>query len=141
MKTTKSIGPCKRWKHGLSSKGYGKTWHNGKTALIHRVTWESAFGPIPDGMLICHHCDNPACYRLSHLFVGTHADNHADRNRKGRQARYESHGRTHLAWDNVHMIRRMYHEQGLPQGVIGQKFGVDRRTIGRIVRNETWMAA
>lgn len=52
--------------------------------LAHRVAWSEANGPIPAGMVICHHCDNPPCVRPDHLFLGTHADNMADMIAKGR---------------------------------------------------------
>lgn len=57
-----------------------------------RVAWASVHGPIPAGMMICHRCDTPACFNVDHLFIGTAADNHGDRNRKGRQARGKTHG-------------------------------------------------
>ena len=52
--------------------------------LVHRLAWEAEHGPIPEGMLVLHHCDNPPCYNIQHLFLGTHADNLADAQAKGR---------------------------------------------------------
>ncbi|MGV0949382.1 MAG: HNH endonuclease signature motif containing protein [Azonexus sp.] len=48
------------------------------------VTWEQANGPIPDGLLVLHRCDNPRCVNLEHLFLGDHGDNARDRESKGR---------------------------------------------------------
>jgi HNH endonuclease len=55
-----------------------------------RVVWEHHHGPIPEGMVVCHSCDVPACVAIEHLWIGTQADNLADMRAKGR-ARTSSH--------------------------------------------------
>ena len=77
---------CWEWDGPMSGNGYGLVCRNHTRRLAHRVAWERANGPIPDGLLICHHCDNRRCVRPDHLFLGTTSDNAQDMLAKGRGA-------------------------------------------------------
>lgn len=73
-----------RNKHGYGVKQTRIERGRWRTRLTHRLAYEWANGPIPKGMSICHHCDNPPCCNPAHLFIGTHKDNVHDAIRKGR---------------------------------------------------------
>lgn len=73
---------CWEWSGLRSARGYGRFGHDSRRA--HRIAWELTFGPVPDGLLVCHTCDNPPCIRPEHLFLGTDADNARDMVAKGR---------------------------------------------------------
>ena len=69
---------CWIWKGKPNSYGYGRIFSHKKVELAHRYSYELNVGPIPEGKLICHHCDNPICTRSDHLFLGTYKDNKDD---------------------------------------------------------------
>lgn len=90
---------CLEWTGSTSAKGYGRIWSDGKVRGAHRIAWELVNGPIPDGLFVCHHCDNPPCCETSpseaypdgHLFLGTDADNYVDMVMKGRGKAAKTH--------------------------------------------------
>ena len=114
---TKHLEQCKKtpdecWEWGIiDPNGYGtiSAGSSGRGHYIrkyaHRMSYETHKGPIPEGLNVCHHCDNRKCVNPDHLFVGTDLDNHTDKVRKGRQSRGERHGGSKLTEDIVRKIR------------------------------------
>ena len=83
---TDRSGDCWLWTAGTGSTGYGKLGYRSKIIDAHRVAWMLHNGPIPDGMVIAHHCDVRRCVRPDHLFLATHAENLADMRSKRRHS-------------------------------------------------------
>lgn len=119
---------------GFRADGYGGFWLNGKSHPAHRISWEFTNGAIPGGKKILHTCDNPPCVNPSHLFVGTHADNVADRVSKGRSAVGERNGRSKLNEDEVKKIKT----SSLKNRELAKIYSVDPRTIYGIKNSLTW---
>jgi len=85
-KIQKQEDGCWIWKGCKDKGGYGYIGIKGSTLKAHRVAKTLESGPIPHGMFVCHHCDNPPCCNPDHLFIGTNTDNVRDAKSKGRLA-------------------------------------------------------
>lgn len=149
-KVDRSGGPDSCWPW-LKERmyGYGYFQYQYTRHRAHRIVWGITFGAIPDGMFVCHRCDNPGCVNPAHLFLGTPADNMADKVRKGREARGDRHGsKTHperTPRGSANHVAKLTEEQVLyirsceETGVaLARKFGVLTTTISSIRTRRNW---
>lgn len=129
---------CWAWQ-GDKCDGYGRVRVQGRHRKAHRIAYEMLNGPIPVGLYICHHCDNPSCVRPSHLYAGTQRDNMRDRGARGRGANLkgESHGRAKLNEDAVRAIRSRK-AAGARTTELAREYGVSPSAIVFVVNGSHW---
>lgn len=124
---------CVVARYGQISLGHPST-PGAKRWKTHRFSWELHNGPIPDGLRVCHACDNPLCVNPAHLFLGTQKENVHDAIRKGRRCAF---GVQKLNPDDVRVIRAQL-ARGLTHREIAAAFRVGRTTITNIATGATW---
>ena len=144
-KAERHKGGCLQWTGATNGKPSGgieyglfKIPKTRKNITAHRLSYILANGGIPDGMFVCHKCDNPVCIEPSHLFVGTPKDNVADMDLKNRRVvkpcRGMDNGRAKLTDSDVSRIREM--RQSMTISSIAAVFGMGTSQIQRIVTNK-----
>lgn len=129
---------CWEWRAGKFPSGYGAFCFRGrKAARAHRVAWILTNGEIPAGLLVLHRCDNRACVRPDHLFLGTNDDNMRDMVEKGRAARGERNAFAKLNPDRVREIRALG-AAGVSQYAIADRFGITQALVWLVVNRKAW---
>lgn len=136
---------CWEWVGARSTAGYGQMRVAGKLLYTHRLAHEEFIGSIPDGLLVCHRCDNPACFNPEHLFLGTQADNMGDMALKGRgngrpgesRSQGGANGMAKLAPDDVRAIRRLA-ASGKTNRHIAEVYGISPAAVSLIKNGHRW---
>ena len=125
--------------------GYYKVRRAGRDWYAHRWAWTQTNGPIPDGLHVCHTCDDRSCVNVSHLWLGTNAENTADKVAKGRQARGpqmrnpkrgEQNGRAKVDEATVRFIRD--HADWSSRDLAAM-FGITPGIVRRIASRRSWL--
>lgn len=114
---------AKVWK---GNKGYPRVRVNGTMDYAYRVAFTLVNGPIPEGKLIMHLCNNPLCCNPSHLRLGTHRENRA----------HWSQSRVGLTPEKITLIKELYSVGDLTQTQVGRIVGVDQTTVSNVVRGK-----
>lgn len=133
---------CWEWQGGRNRGRYGTFPVNRRNVIASRYSWELHFGPIPDGMQVCHKCDNPPCVNPNHLFLGDHLANAHDRDAKGRHKSGpplvgELNPNAKLSNDQRREIVRR-NLAGESKKSLAKEFGVARFAVQRIIACRTW---
>jgi hypothetical protein len=144
-KFTNRTKTCWLWTGALNNKGYGVLNMDkyGTTPFAHRIAWELANGPIPDGLNVLHKCDVPHCVNPRHLFIGTQHDNVRDMNKKGRACHPPSSINRPAPWkatvteSDVRTIRALV-ASGVQLTEAGKRFGITAPTVHAMVNRRTW---
>lgn len=133
---------CWVWR-GATTRGYGfigvgRIEGKHRSRYAHRVSWELANGHVPDGLHVLHRCDNRPCVNPGHLFLGTNADNIADRMAKGRSLIGVINPAAKLNDEAVRIIRRRSAE-GATSTELAAEFGISRRAVRAVMARRTWV--
>lgn len=133
---------CWLWTGARDSDGYGNVHHEGRWWKANRLAYALTYGPIPDGLKVCHRCDTPSCCNPEHLFLGTDRDNWYDAKAKGRRrfdtARGERSASAVLTEVQVRQIRVLYAAGGVTFKALAIRFGVSVGAIEKVVSRRTW---
>lgn len=135
----KDFNDCWEWKGGKYTFGHGCLRVNGKMTGSHRFSYEIHKGKIPEGMFVCHKCDNPSCVNPEHLFLGTIQDNNRDRKNKGRThcLKGEKNPAAILDRNDVIQIRDLISIK-MSQKEIAKLYGVSQAMISEIKNKKSW---
>jgi hypothetical protein len=132
-------GDCWIWAGSYFASGYGRVGISMSTYKAHRVAYHLACGPFDDALLVCHRCDVKQCVNPAHLFLGTHADNHTDRNSKGRQAAGERMGNAKIDDEQAICVMARLLTGRETQKTIASAFGISPGGVNKMWTGRTWL--
>lgn len=122
---------CWEWQGALDKDGYGVFTYAGKTLKAHRAALILGNVELKPGYYACHHCDNPRCVRLSHLYAGTPKQNVSDAIKRGRMKLMKAAKLTEKQVIAIRLAKGTHDE-------IAKKFLVSRPAVTLIKNRNTW---
>ena len=130
---------CWEWTGSYRGNGYAALNLFNRSVSAHRLAYELLVGKIPQGKHVLHKCDNPACVNPDHLFIGTHADNMADKKEKGRAPSMpgEENPAAILTKEQAMEVKRRA-KNGERQIDIAAEFGISQPTVSAIKLGRIW---
>lgn len=131
---------CWEWMASRDRKNYGHVSFLGRLHRAHRLAYETWVGPIPEGHVVRHKCDNPPCINPEHLETGTHSDNALDREsrNRGRNQVGEKSSTAKLTEQDVLDIRAEYATGQISQSALAEFYGVTKPAIRYVIQRRTW---
>jgi hypothetical protein len=136
---------CWLWTASSNVWGYGefRLTDSNRNVRAHRYSYELAYGPVPEGKIVCHDCpdgDNPLCVNPRHLWAGTDEENNHDMIAKGRarHVRGEDVSLARLTEEHVRQIRQRHAEGPVNSVALAREYGVSKATILRVIHRQTW---
>lgn len=131
VRCPETVESCSVWTGCCDKDGYGFLRVLGKNVKAHRLAYELFVGEIPEGMNVCHTCDNPRCVKVAHLWLGTNSENQIDAARKGRN---------HSQKITIECVMRIREAVlfGAKGSWLAQIYGLSSGYITNIVKKKKW---
>lgn len=124
---------CIEWDQSRDKDGYGFVTVAHRKHRTHRLAWEIMVGPLTAGVQVLHRCDNPSCFNVTHLILGSQKDNARDMAAKSRGATAK------VTASEVNEIRIAWN-MGVGMRALGAVFGVTKQSISDIINGRSYVA-